>query len=236
MNKSFKHGFILIGISLTISCGQVKTETTTADSLANDLTTPANVDQDSTDDDFNNQDYGDPGLSSMIVDYENLDKDVKDFLLNLNESDIGKVIQQGKEFLLLTPWPGLYPIVDFGNSSKDILAIDELNMFMSDSAYDELNLYCLLPDKCTVIGDFPDGIYFAESDFKRFSELNPNSDNAALNKKLNAFTKETKDKSGYEFVFKFSSTTGESLFVNILTYKKDGKLFIGAVDQSDCGT
>jgi hypothetical protein len=193
MNKIFTPILILLSISLMVSCSQVKTETTSEDSLANDLTTPANVGQDSTDDDFNNQDYGDPGLSSMIVDYENLDKDIKDFLLQLTVSEIGKVIQPGKDFLLLTTGPGFYPMVKFGNSSKAMLAIEELNVFMSDSAYDELSVYRLLPDKCTVIGDFPDGIYFAQSDFKRFSDLNPNSDDAELNKKLNAFIKETSD-------------------------------------------
>jgi hypothetical protein len=229
--------FILITSMLVASCSHKNNKITTEDSLANEVTSPVNEEYDSAEEeDFNNTDHSGPGLNEMIVDYENLDQDVKDFLWQLTVSKIGKVIQPGKDFLLLTTGPGIYPVVDFGNSSKDMLAIEELNKFMTDSAYDELNVYRLLPDKCTVIGDFPDGIYFVQSDLKRFSELNSNSDNAVLNKKLNAFKKDTSDKSGYEFVFKFTTPTGESLFVNILTFKEDGKLYIGAVDQSHCGT
>jgi hypothetical protein len=234
MNKFFYQSIVsLIGLIMVLSCTPSKNEIADKkDTLINEAN---RAEQDSLDD-FNNQDNGDPGLSAMIVDFENLEPDIKDFLLRLDVSKIEEVLQAGKDFLLLSPGPGVYPIVEFGNSSKDLLVIKEVKVFLADSAYDELNVYRALPDKCIVIEGYPDGIYFGYSDFKRFSSLNPNSDNETLNKKLNAFTKETNEKSGYEFVFKFTSTEGESLFINILTYKKDGKLFIGAVDQRDCGT
>jgi hypothetical protein len=225
---------ILFGGILMTSCNKLKKEIIKEDSVVNEANRIEETD--STDDDFNNQDYGDPGLSATIVHFEDLDTEVKDFLLRLDGSKLGELIESKTEILLLSRGQGVNPIVKFGNSAKHLLAIKELAAFLSSSVYKKLEVYRALQDnKCTVIEGYPDGIYLGYGDFQRFAEVNANSDNEIVNKKLAVFKKSKKEKYGNEFLLKFTSDMGEILFVDIITYKEDGKLFIGAIDQRDCG-
>lgn len=176
----------------------------------------------------------DVAISGVGIERSKVKPEILEFLSSLTQSEYGKTIDEGNGFLVITSGPGSHPVFAFAQSATDVLSIDEFILYLSDSsALITTTLYHLVQDKCLILEDLPDGIYLRDFEFKNLSL--ESYDNDEINEKLQKMMKTLKNKSGSEFIIKFKSKMDDTLFLHLLTYTENGKLYISAVDQRDCG-
>ena len=170
-------------------------------------------------------------LPSIRIPYKDLRPELQELITNLKAKNIRQLTSSVKQFVILKPGPGLYPAVGYGKGEKDLLGLEEIYELMDFQSFD--STYRLLPDRCTVLEAFPDGIYVRETDAEHL-QIPVSADDVSASVKLTGVLKEWTNKKGIELLLKFTPTE-EPLFLDFFFYEEDGQLRIAIIDQRTCG-
>lgn len=206
------------------------TENVAPDSTVN---VPSNTTEEEEEENINDEDHGDPGLAGLIIDPAALEPEVKTFLASLTREKLNIVVPNNQDVLLVEPGPGVSPTYRFLKSSNELVEVDELMLYLSDSsALHPSTFYRMVYDPCQIIEGMPEGTYLRDVDFR---DLTFTDSDDSVNQKLQRFISEKQSDSGVEMLIKFSSKTDDTIFLHLISVKQNGQLFLAIIDQRDCG-
>jgi hypothetical protein len=160
-------------------------------------------------------------LPSITISYKDLQPELQELITGLREKKVRELAFADRQFIVLKPGPGLYPAVGYGKGVKDLMSLDEIHELMSFENLDEA-IYRLVPDKCTVIEAFPDGIYVRETDGENVQiSIITNDDTAGT--RLSAALRQWNGKKGIELLIKFTPDK-DPYFIDFYFYEDDARL------------
>jgi hypothetical protein len=164
------------------------------------------------------------------VDRSKIDKELLLFLSKFNRSSIESLLNKNG-VLIIQPSVGVNSDYSIANNLEDLLAINALIKYLSDSSASIVDRFYQLKDKCE-LEELPSGIYFRPITFDSSKE---DYFNTNATKQINDLAKASLGKSGYEIALNFTDKTNTNLTLFLVTLFSDQKLILCIIDQRECG-
>jgi hypothetical protein len=133
-----------LSIFLLFGCKDTKPETSAdseSDTIVTDSPVSATTEDDPDEENINDEDHGDPGVSSMIISESELDPEIVAVVSALKKKQLQNLVAPGKEFIITRPGPGVYPVVSYGTGSEDLMALSDFALLLSDTSKLNLTFY-----------------------------------------------------------------------------------------------